>query len=162
MNPPDTAPRKEPFRYVVWCLVAATLVIAIIFGLVVAGYFLRGSTAKECSFCAEWQTDIAPAIRTGPDSVHIVMQPDTSIHHDKIPIVNIYLNEKDVSNQSLILASGIDAVISPPEGLVFSSGSSVTLQGNAVAGNKTLPVHLQIIATYPDTGRRVVIGAQIF
>ena len=60
------------------------------------------------------------------------------LYHDKIPIVNIYLNEKEVSNQSLIVASGIDAVISPPEGLVFSSGSSVTLQGNAVAGNETM------------------------
>jgi len=162
MNPPDTGPRKEPFRYVVWCLFAATLVLVIIFGFVVSGYFLKGSTAKECSFCADWQTDVAPAVRTGPDSVHIVMQPDTSIHHNKIPIVNIYLNEKDVSNQSLIAASGIDAVISPPEGLVFSSGSSVTLQGNAVAGNETVPVNLQIVATYPDTSRRVVIGAQIF
>jgi hypothetical protein len=64
--------------------------------------------------------------------------------------------------ETLIAASVIDAVISPPEGLVFTSGSSVTLQGSAVAGNETLPVHLQIVATYPDTGRRVVIGAQIF
>lgn len=162
MTGSNTATQKEPYWYIVWILVAATLILAIIFGLVAVGFFSSGIPGGGCSQCADKQTDFAPAVRTGPDSVRIVMQPDTSIHYDKIPIVNIYLNEKDVSNQSLIAAAGIDAVINPPEGLVFSSGSSVTLQGNAVAGNETLPVNLQIVATYPDTGRRVVIGAQIF
>jgi hypothetical protein len=162
MNLPDTSLRKNRFRYFVWILGAATLILAIIFGLVALGYLSGRSLGEECRFCADTPTDSAPAIRTGPDSVRIVMQPDTLIHHDQAPTVKIYLDERDASNQSLIAASGLDAIISPPEGLVFSSGSSVTLRGSAVSGNKTAPVHLQIIATYPDTGRRVVIGEQLF
>lgn len=113
--------------------------------------------AEETSCCGTAITDKVDASRTGPDSIHIVMQPDSAIKHNSVPTVNIYLDEKDVSNQSIIKGSGLDAVISPSEGLVFERKASVTLQGKAVFGNTTDPVHLQIIVTYPDTGRRQMI-----
>ncbi|PKL65198.1 MAG: hypothetical protein CVV32_04190 [Methanomicrobiales archaeon HGW-Methanomicrobiales-3] len=160
---PDPAPRKNLLNYLVWIFIAATLLLAIIFWFNVFG-ILSGTSMKtsECSFCADPMTDSAPAIRTGPDSIHIVMRPDASIHHHQVPVVNIYVNDRDVSNQSLIAAADLAIVISPPEGLVFADGSSVTLSGSGVAGNTSMPVHLQVVASYPDTGKRVAIGEQLF
>jgi hypothetical protein len=114
---------------------------------------------KGCA-CAPVPADAAPATRTGPDSIHIVMRPDASYHHDKLPTVGIFVNDRDVSNRSMIAASHLPLAISPPEGLVFADGSAVTLQGIGVAGNKSAPVHLWILVTYPDTGWQAVIGEQ--
>jgi hypothetical protein len=86
------------------------------------------------------------------------MQPDSWAKHNALPTLKIFADDRDVSNQSLISEAGLDAVIDPPDGLIFARGASVTLQGTALSGNGTAPVHLVIIATYPDTGRRVVIG----
>ena len=116
---------------------------------------------KACA-CVPVPADAAPATRTGPDSIHIVMRPDASYHHDNIPTVSIFVNDRDVSNQSVIAASHLPLVISPPEGLVFADGSSVTLEGNDVAGNESVPGHLWILVTYPDTGYQAVIGEQMF
>jgi hypothetical protein len=102
--------------------------------------------------------DYAEASRTAPDSLRIVMQPDSWAKHNTPPTLKIFVDDRDVSNQSLISEAGLDAVIDPPDGLLFTRRASVTLQGTAVSGNGTVPVHLVIIATYPDTGRRVVIG----
>jgi len=102
--------------------------------------------------------DYAQASRTAPDSLRIVMQPDSWAKHNALPTLKIFIDDRDVSNQSLISEAGLDVVIDPPDGLLFARGASVTLQGIAVSGNGTAPVHLVIIATYPDTGRRVVIG----
>lgn len=79
-----------------------------------------------------------------------------------VPTVRIYVNDHDVSNESLIAASRLDLVINSSEGLVFDSRSSVTLRGGAVAGNESMPVHLQIVTAYPDTGRRIAIGEKMF
>jgi hypothetical protein len=161
MTNPDTSHEKR-YRYLPWIILAVIAVIAIPLGLVAMGLTsVPGAGMDQCGYCDEL-TDYAPATRTGPDSIHIIMQPDTTRHHNRIPTVRIYVNDRDISNQSLIAASDLDVIISPPDGLVFESGSSVTLQGVAVAGNKSMPVHLQIIATYPDTGRRIVIGEQLF
>jgi len=160
---PDPSPRKHFPHNLVWIVIAATLFLAIAFWFIVLGP-LSGADLKtsECSMCAEPLTDFAPATRTGPDSIHIIMRPDLSKRYQQVPTVNIYVNDRDVSNQSLIAASGLVIVINPSEGLVFVDGSSVTLTGNGVAGNTSMPVHLQVVASYPDTGKRVAIGEQMF
>ncbi|MDD4136350.1 MAG: hypothetical protein PHT99_00455 [Methanoregula sp.] len=160
---PDPSPRKHFPHNLVWIVIAATLFLAIVFWFIVLGPH-SGADLKtsECSMCAEPLTDFAPATRTGPDSIHIIMRPDLSKLYQQVPTVNIYVNDRDVSNQSLIAASGLVIVINPSEGLVFADGSSVTLSGRGVAGNMSMPVHLQVVASYPDTGKRVAIGEQMF
>ncbi|MEN6443505.1 MAG: hypothetical protein ABFC71_07130 [Methanoregula sp.] len=115
-----------------------------------------GPVAEELR-CFVPINDRVDVTRTAPDSIRIVMQPDSGIKHDVVPSVKIFLNEKDASNQSIIMGSGLDAVINPPEGLPFQRKASVTLQGRDVSGNETVPVHLQIIVTYPDKGIRYMI-----
>ncbi|MDD5143102.1 hypothetical protein [Methanoregula sp.] len=117
-----------------------------------------GVVAEELSCCAPIISDSVDVTRTSPDSIRIVMIPDARIKHDSAPTVKIYLDEKDVSNQSIIQGSGFNAKITPSDGLQFQKKASVTLQGRDVSGNETVPVHLQIIVTYPDTGLRVVIS----
>jgi len=116
-----------------------------------------GVVAKELSCCAPIITDSVDATRTGPDSIRIIMLPDLRVKHALIPSVKIFLNEKDVSNQSIITGSGLDDNIDPPDGLLFKRKASVTLHGRDVSGNESDPVHLQIIVTYPDTGLRYVV-----
>jgi hypothetical protein len=101
--------------------------------------------------------DSVDASRAGPDSIRIVMLPDAKKKHDLVPSVKIFIGEKDVSNQSMITRSGINASIDPPEGLRFQRNASVILQGRDVSGNETVPVHLRIMVMYPDTGLGSVI-----
>ncbi|OPX62527.1 MULTISPECIES: hypothetical protein [unclassified Methanoregula] len=114
---------------------------------------------KGCA-CIPMPGDAAPAVRTGPDSIHIVMKPDGSKHHNQVPVLTLFVNDREVTNQSAIAASRLPLVITPPEGLAFRDGAEVTLQGTAVAGNESLPVNIVIVATYPDTGQVWVIGDQ--
>jgi tetrahydromethanopterin S-methyltransferase subunit D len=119
-----------------------------------------GVVAEELSCCAPIITDSVDVTRTGPDSIRIIMLPDLRAKHASVPTVTILLNEKDVSNQSIISGSRLDDTIDPPTGLPFKRKASVTLHGSDVSGNETVPVHLQIIVTYPDLGLRVMICDQ--
>jgi hypothetical protein len=115
------------------------------------------TVADELSYCAEPVSDRVEVTRTGPDSLRIVMKPDMRITHDPVPAVKILIDEKDVSNQSMIILSRFDVVIEPPEGLPFKRKASVSLRGIDISGNETEPVHLQVIVSYPDRGIRHVI-----
>jgi len=85
------------------------------------------------------------------------MLPDLWTNHHLVPTIKILLDEQDASNQSMIKRSRLDAVINPPEGLPFKRKASVTFQGKDVAGNETVPLHLQIVASYPDRGIQHII-----
>ena len=101
---PDSSPQKNLPTNLVWIAIAATLLLAIAFWFIVLG-FLSGTDLKtnECSMCADPLTDSAPATRTGPDSIHIIMRPGASKHYQQVPAVNIYVNDRDVSNQSSLV-----------------------------------------------------------
>ena len=161
MTNPETSQEKQR-RFLPWIILALVVVLAIPVGLVALGMISGyGAVPEPCSYCGMTSKDYATATRTGPDSIHIIMRPDTEQHHNQVPTVSIYVNDQEVSNGSLIAASRLDLVINPSEGLIFDSRSSVTLRGGAVAGNESVPVHLQIVATYPDNGRRIAIGEQL-
>ena len=132
--------------------VAAGILIILAVPLVIVFLSMKG-----CA-CAPVPADAAPAVRTGPDSIRITMQPDASFHHNRLPFLSIIVNERDASNQSAIAAAQLPLVISPPGGLEYREGSSVILSGDGVAGNASAPVHLWIVATYPDNGYVTVIG----
>jgi hypothetical protein len=137
-----------------WFLFLAILAVLIIPPVCLG--MSTGGVAEELR-CFVPINDRVDVTRTAPDSIRLVMQPDSGIKHDVVPSVKIFLNEKDASNQSIIMGSGLDAVINPSEGLPFQRKASVTLQGRDVSGNETVPVHLQIIVTYPNRGIRYVI-----
>jgi len=109
-----------------------------------------GIIAEQSSCCSI--TDSVNVTRTGPDSIRIVMEPDPKKRLNPVPVVKIFLNEKDVSNQSVIAGSGLDDTIDPPDGLLYKNGALVILYGKDASGNKTLPARIRILVTRPDTG----------
>jgi len=95
--------------------------------------------------------------RTGPDSIRIVMEPDPKKRCDSVMDIKIFLDKNEVSSQSLINRSGLDDRIDPSAGLLYRSGASVTLRGKDVAGNETVPTHIRILVSCPDTNTGAVI-----
>jgi hypothetical protein len=57
----------------------------------------------------------------------------------------IYLNEKDISNASIIQQQNISLTISPPEGLVYGQGSSVRIAGSEVKQNISSICHMIVV-----------------
>jgi len=138
-------------RFALFALLAFIIIPA---GLLHLG-MNTGIISEQSSCCTI--TDSVNVTRTGPDSILIVMEPYPKMHADSVPIVKIFLNEKEVSNQSVIAGSGLDDTIDPPKGLMYQNGASVTLRGKEASGNKTIPAHLRVIVFRPDTGT----GAEI-
>jgi len=114
---------------------------------------------KGCA-CVRVSADSAPAARTGPDSIAIVMHPDASVHHDQPTVLTISVNDREVVSRSVVLQTGLPLAVSPREGPLFRDGAAVTLQGDLVAGNASVPVHIVTVAWY-DTGEAQVIGDQM-
>lgn len=163
LAPPNEKKNRSPSTVVKRLCNYRLLFLAVLAVLIIPPSLLyfgmsTGVIAKELSCCAPIISDSVDVTRTSPDSIRIVMIPDARIKHDSAPTVKIYLDEKDVSNQSIIQGSGFNVKITPSDGLQFQKKASVTLQGREVSGNETVPIHLQIIVTYPDTGLRVVIS----
>jgi hypothetical protein len=149
---PDMIRTLYRHRFVLLALLAVLIIPP---GLM---YIAMGMGVPEGqSACCDVISDTVEVTRTGSDSIRIIMKPDLRVKHDPVPSVNIYLDEKDVSNQSVITRAHLDAIITPTEGLQFQRDAIVTLKGKTVEGNETVPVHLQIIATYPDKGIRYMI-----
>jgi hypothetical protein len=137
--------------------IALLAVLIIPPGLVYLGMG-AGVIEKQSNCCTI--TDSVNISRTGPDSIQIVMKPDPDTvkkASGRIPFIKIFLNEKEVSNQSVITEAGWEDTIDPKKGLLYQEGASVTLQGKDVSGNRTAPAHLVIIVTYPDRGESAII-----
>jgi hypothetical protein len=134
-------------------------VLAVLAVLIITPLYLKMSTGgvTEELMCYVPINDRVDVTRTSPDSIHIVMLPDLWTNHHLVPTIKILLDEKDASNQSMIERSRLDVVIYPAEGLQFKRKASVTFQGKDVAGNVTVPLHLQIAVSYPDRGIQHII-----
>ena len=70
-------------------------------------------------------------------------------------LVNITVDGKDVSTQSIIMNSGLNLSIDPPEGLLYRNDSSAILQGDYLSGNNTVLIRVDVI--YTDLGFRDVL-----
>jgi len=100
--------------------------------------------------------EYAEASRTTDGSIHILMRHDimSPQRGPGLRFLNITVDGKDVSTQSVIAGSGLNLSIDPPEGLAYRNNSSAILTGDYLYYN---PVHLRINVTYTDLGFRDVI-----
>ncbi|MDO9550446.1 MAG: hypothetical protein Q7J03_05675 [Methanoregula sp.] len=151
MEKPGFAKKIRNYRFLLFIIIAVTIIPPTLLFLGIS----TGVIAEQSPCYAI--NDNVDVSRTGSDSIRIVMQPDTREKFVSLPFANISLGENDVSNQQVITTSGLDDTIEPPDGLLYRSGASVILRGRDASGNETVPVHLQIIVTYPDTGIRYMI-----
>jgi hypothetical protein len=104
--------------------------------------------------------DSVEASRTGPDSIRIIFKRSPDLPEIKTGTarsINITIDEKDVSAQSIIAKAGFVNTIDPPEGLRYYDGAFVILSGDDIKGNDGVPVHLIVMVKYPDLGYDAVI-----
>jgi hypothetical protein len=113
--------------------------------------------------------------RTGPDSVVMTLRSiDRRIGTEagERPAVRIFANGNEVSNMSVIRDGGLTDNVSPPGGLQFREGGSVTLSGEDLRMDAKKPLRIQVMIgrivsepfsagewymvydTCPDTGGR--------
>ncbi|WP_421908058.1 hypothetical protein [Methanolacinia petrolearia] len=95
--------------------------------------------------------------RTDDESILILLAPDPGCPQrgPGLRFVNITVEGKDVSTQSIIMNSGLDLSIDPPEGLLYGNNSSAILRGDYLSGNNTVLIRVDVI--YTDLGFSDVI-----
>jgi hypothetical protein len=159
-NKPAT-PKKHVFVEKLPCyrlLISAMLVLLIIPpGLVYLGVAAGFVEKQPCCTIM----DTINVQRTGPDSIQIDLKTNPGfprIIPGITPFVNISVDGKDVSTQSLATGSGLKDTLTPPEGLLYHDNATVSLRGKDISGNRTAPIHLMIIVTYRDPDNRAIIG----
>jgi hypothetical protein len=64
--------------------------------------------------------------------------------------VNITVDGKDVSTQSIIADSGLNLSIDPSEGLLYRDNSSAILRGDYLSGDNVVLIRVSV--TYTDLG----------
>jgi len=86
--------------------------------------------------------------RTGPDSIGMTLlsvEPRIDTGAGTPAEVRIFANGREVSNNEVIRAGGLADTVSPPEGLLFHEGSSVSLAGEDLRPNATKPLRIQVM-----------------
>ncbi|WP_048150935.1 hypothetical protein [Methanolacinia paynteri] len=95
--------------------------------------------------------------RTEDESILILLNPDPECPQKEqgLRFVNITVDGKDVSTKSVIMNSGLNLSIDPPEGLLYRNNSSAILRGDYLSGNNTVLIRVDVI--YTDLGFSDVI-----
>lgn len=101
--------------------------------------------------------DSVNVYRMEDESLLILLAPDPGCPQrgPGLRFVNISVDGKDVSTQSIIMNSGLDLSIDPPEGLLYGNNSSAILRGDYLSGNNTVLIRVDVI--YTDLGFSDVI-----
>jgi hypothetical protein len=146
--------RLFKFRFLFLTLLTIILIPP---GLAYLG-MVSGIYEKQNTCCPLF--DSVEVSRTNADSLQIILKTNLKISPPAtgaVRTVKITIDEKDVSTQAIIMNSRLNDSIDPPEGLLYRDYASVVLRGDDIMGNDTFPVHLNVIATYPDLGYDAVI-----
>ena len=86
------------------------------------------------------------ASRVSDDTIKLTVVGGNEYDYYNAPIlVMIYINEKELSNMSVITEQGLQDTIDPPNGLVFKNGNSAIISGIDVTKNLEKPFKLKVI-----------------
>jgi hypothetical protein len=76
--------------------------------------------------------------------------------------LQIFVDNRDFSNQSLIRKKGLPDTINPPEGITtYVDGSTVILSGPDLAGNSSFPRHIYVVSYYDQENPWVVVDTNV-
>ncbi|MBN1431190.1 MAG: hypothetical protein JW931_00280 [Methanomicrobiaceae archaeon] len=116
-----------------------------------------GDIKRDNAFYHPFDFDSLNVSRTDDESILFLLNPDQSYPQRGagLRFVNITINRKDVSTQSIITSSGLNLSIDPPEGLVYQDNSSAILQGDFVSDKDSVLIGVNV--TYTDLGFTDVI-----
>ena len=128
---------------------AVVLLAAVLIALLFTFPSLIVQSRADARACCGVFPDVAWKVeRTGPESVSMTLLSIDSRIGNKAgeqAAVRIIANGKELSNMSVIREDGLNDTVSPPEGLQFREGGSVTLAGEDLRQNRTKPPRLQVM-----------------
>jgi hypothetical protein len=76
--------------------------------------------------------------------------------------MQIMVDDRDFSNQSVIQEQGLTDTISPPEGISgYTNGLSVTISGPEIARNESTGRHIYVTSYYDRNNPWVVIDTDV-
>ncbi len=138
------------YRFLILILLALLIIPPILVNIGIETGDIKRDNAFYRSF------EYSEVFRTNDGSIQISMKHDIVCPQrgPGLRFVNITVDGRDVSTQSIIVDSGLNLSIYPPEGLVYRDNSSAVISGDYLYCN---PVHLRINVTYTDLGFRDVI-----
>jgi hypothetical protein len=152
-----------------------TVIIVLIAGMITSilvpvafGIAAIGSCTAEDSYCGVPSPVSAAVNRAGDSTINLHISVDYSGHRSAGPIpvtyrpLQIFVDDWDFSNQSLIEKQGLPDKITPPGGIMtYVDGSTVTLSGPDLAGNSSFPRHIYVISYFDLEKPSVVVDTNV-
>jgi len=165
MGTKNTEGRPVLVKSMILVFIAAILMSLIL--PVVASIMAIGSGTSECSFCASPPISMK-VTRSDNSTINLHMSLDHTgysrvreISSKSLPL-QIMVDDKDFSNQSVILEQGLTDTISSPEGVTdYTDGSSVTLSGPEITRNESTGRHIYVISYYDGNNPWVVVDTDV-
>jgi hypothetical protein len=134
----------------------------------VLGIAAIGSCAEQRSQCGSMGPIVMQVTRSDSTTITLHISRDYSGRRpaDLIPSTSrplqIFVDDRDFSNQSLIQEQGLADTINPPEGiLTYIDGSSVTLSGPELEGNRSSGIHLYVVSYFDPNNGYVVVDTNV-
>jgi hypothetical protein len=161
-------PENKPVRV---RTVIIVMLIAILMSIILpigGGMAAVSSGTIPYSFCAPPNPVSMKVTRSDNSMITLQLSLDYSGHaRDRsIPFTSqplqIKVDDRDFSNQSLIRQQGLTDTISPPEGITeYVDGSSIILSGPELARNESTGRHIYVISYYNQQNPWVVVDTDV-
>jgi hypothetical protein len=155
--------RTTGARSIVVIFVLITGIVLSISLPLVFGIATTSSIASPYSFCAAGSPVTMDITRTDATTITLRISRDDSGRRlaGMIPVTSrplqIFIDDRDFSNQSLIREMGLTDSINPPEGITaYADGSTVVLSGPEIAGNGSSGCHVYVVS-YFDSEHPIVV-----
>jgi hypothetical protein len=152
-----------------------TVIIVLIAGMITSflvpvgfGIAAIGSCETEYSYCGVPSSVSATVNRAGDStiSLHISLGDYGRRSAGLTPFTSrplqIFVDDRDFSNQSLIEKQRLPDTITPPEGITtYADGSTVTLSGPDLAGNSSFTRHIYVVSYFDREKPSVVVDTNV-
>jgi hypothetical protein len=147
------------------------IIIAILMSMVLplgGGMAAVSSGTIPYSFCAPSNPVAMQVTRSDNSTIVLQLSLDYSGHaRDRsIPVTSqplqIRVDDRDFSNQSIIRQQGLSDTINPQEGITqYTDGLSVTISGPDIARNESTGRHIYVISYYNQKNPWVVVDTHV-
>jgi len=172
-TPEDTPPgtkntgrKSVTVRTVIIAIIAAILMSIILpIGGAIAAI---SSGTNSCSQCGPWNPVSMTVTRTDNSTINLQLSMDYDGHTGSLltPLqsqpLQIMVDDRDFSNQSLIREQGLSDTINPPEGITtYVDGSSVTLSGPELMRSSSSGTYIYVVSYYNQQNPWVVVDTNV-
>ncbi len=167
-RPGTKNPGRKPVRV---RTVIIVMLIAILMSIILplgGGMASVSSGTIPYSFCAPSNPVSMHVTRSDNTTITLQLSLDYGGHTRDRPIpfqpqpLQIMVDDRNFSNQSLIRQQGLFATISPSDGITeYIDGSSIILSGPELARNESAGRHIYVVSYYIENNPWVVVDADV-